>query len=171
MPTTRPTVRRQGKPVCDKFLQPSRPSPNRAERRPYTGTQTPLRGRPSPRADLSRGASCHFRDGQRAHVLHCVRLQPRHALLRHFERRSDVRRWKTGLAGWGGEIRTSTSKIGIRQDSHSQDSNLCISKLVLVHFIVAQRGWVVGRTPAPFFESAAGAPIIRDTQVRVLAPS
>ena len=43
------------------------------ERRPYTGTQTPLRCRPSPRADLSRGASCRFRDGQRAHVLHCVR--------------------------------------------------------------------------------------------------
>ena len=44
-----------------------------AERRSYTGTQTPLRCRPSPRADLSRGASCRFRDGQRAHVLHCVR--------------------------------------------------------------------------------------------------
>ena len=36
--------------------------------RPYTGTQTPLRCRPGPRADLSRGASCRFRDGQRAHV-------------------------------------------------------------------------------------------------------
>ena len=44
-----------------------------AECRPYTGTQTPLRCRPSPRADLSRGASCRFRDGQRASVLHCVR--------------------------------------------------------------------------------------------------
>ena len=32
-------------------------------------------------------------------------------------------------------------------------------------------GWAVGRTPATFFESAAGAPVIRDTQVRVLAPS
>ena len=38
------------------------------ERRPYTGTQTPLRCRPGSRADLSRGASCRFRDGQRAHV-------------------------------------------------------------------------------------------------------
>ena len=38
------------------------------ECRPYTGTQTPLRCRPGPRADLSRGASCRFRDGQRAHV-------------------------------------------------------------------------------------------------------
>ena len=28
----------------------------------------PLRCRPGPRADLSRGASCRFRDGQRAHV-------------------------------------------------------------------------------------------------------
>ena len=29
-------------------------------------------------------------------------------------------------------------------------------------------GWVVGRTPATLFESAAGAPVIRDTQVWVL---
>ena len=42
------------------------------ELRPYIGTQTPLRCRPGSRADLSRGASCRFRDGQRAHVLHCV---------------------------------------------------------------------------------------------------
>ena len=41
---------------------------SRTERRPYTGTQTPLRCRPGSRADLSRGASCRFRDGQRAHV-------------------------------------------------------------------------------------------------------
>ena len=43
----------------------------------------PLRCRPGPRADLSRGASCRFRDGQRAHVLHCVRCSrpfPRAAL-------------------------------------------------------------------------------------------
>ena len=53
------------------------------ERRPYTGTRTPLRCRPGSRADLSRGASCRFRDGQRAHVLHCVRCSrpfPRAAL-------------------------------------------------------------------------------------------
>ena len=34
-----------------------------------------------------------------------------------------------GLAGWGGGIRTSAYKIGIRQDSQpgGQNSNLCIS--------------------------------------------
>jgi len=36
-------------------------------------------------------------------------VQPRHALLRHFERRSHGRRWKTGLAGWRGRIRTTES--------------------------------------------------------------
>ena len=36
-------------------------------------------------------------------------MQPRHALLRHFERRSHGRRWKTGLAGWRGRIRTTES--------------------------------------------------------------
>ena len=50
-------------------MRPSRPSRNLAtECRPYTGTQTPLRCRPGPRADLSLGALCRFRDGQRAHV-------------------------------------------------------------------------------------------------------
>jgi hypothetical protein len=62
-------------------LQPSRPSRNLAtERRPCTD---PLRCRPGSRADRSRGASCRFRDGQRAHVLHCVRCSrpfPRAAL-------------------------------------------------------------------------------------------
>ena len=37
------------------------------------------------------------------------RRQPRHALLRHFERRAHVRPWKTGLAGWGHETRTRES--------------------------------------------------------------
>ena len=34
----------------------------------------------------------------------------------------------TGLAGWGGRIRTSAFRIGIRQDSQPgrRDSNLCI---------------------------------------------
>jgi hypothetical protein len=42
-------------------LQPSRPSRNLAtECRPYTGTQTPLRCRPRPRADLSRGAPTSY---------------------------------------------------------------------------------------------------------------
>jgi len=47
------------------------------------GDRTPLRCRPGSRADRSRGASCRFRDGQRAQVLHCVRCSrpfPRAAL-------------------------------------------------------------------------------------------
>ena len=36
-----------------------------------------------PRADLSRGASCTVRDGQRAHVLHCVSAAPRKPRVGH----------------------------------------------------------------------------------------
>ena len=61
-----------------------------------------------------------------------------------------ARHWLAGAAGFEPlHLRSEFAKT-----SHSQDSNLGISKLVLVHFIVAQRGWVVGRTPAPFFKSA-----------------
>ena len=62
-------------------IEAEQESRNRAP--PVHWYQTPLRCRPGWRADRSRGASCRFRDGQRAHVLHCVRCSrpfPRAAL-------------------------------------------------------------------------------------------
>ena len=44
----------------------------------------------------SRGASCRFRDGQRAHVLHCVRVQPRvssEPAIVGFPRGADTANW------------------------------------------------------------------------------
>ena len=54
------------------------------ERRPCTGTRTPLRCRPGSRADRSRGASCRFRDGRRrTYILHCVRCSRAHSRAAH----------------------------------------------------------------------------------------
>jgi hypothetical protein len=81
-----------------------RPSRNLAtERRPYTGTQTPLRCRPGPRADLSRGASCRFRDGQRAHVDNQPCIVPSRPS------RQARTRAETRLRGWAYRIRTGES--------------------------------------------------------------
>jgi hypothetical protein len=63
-----------------RHCSPSRPSRNLANRAPPVHWYSdPAALSSESRADRSRGASCRFRDGQRAHVLHCVRCSRAHS--------------------------------------------------------------------------------------------